>query len=94
MAERNWQSCHLFMCTQSREENILLKWLDCMKNICDICNGSGQVTYFRGESRFHLSWEDCPACNGSGVQFSPDKDSDNKEATEGELADEIDLEKS
>lgn len=38
--------------------------------ICDICQGSGEVSYFKGESRFLISNESCPACNGSGFMDS------------------------
>jgi len=34
---------------------------------CDICQGSGEVSYFKGVSRFLLSQEVCPACNGAGL---------------------------
>lgn len=43
-----------------------------MKKTCDICDGTGQVTYFKGVSRFHLSWEDCPECCGSGLYVEPE----------------------
>ena len=33
---------------------------------CPGCNGTGQTTYFGGVSRFLLSYEDCPECNGVG----------------------------
>ncbi len=35
---------------------------------CDICQGTGEVSYFKGESRFLLSHDPCPACNGSGIR--------------------------
>jgi DnaJ-class molecular chaperone len=34
---------------------------------CPGCGGSGQTAYFGGESRFMLTWEDCPDCHGTGV---------------------------
>ena len=37
-----------------------------MKKECDICGGAGQVSFFKGVSRFLLSWEECPECNGIG----------------------------
>ncbi|MCK9295012.1 MAG: hypothetical protein M0P70_07990 [Desulfobulbaceae bacterium] len=37
-----------------------------MKKTCDICNGSGQLSSFKGVSRFLLSWEECPQCAGLG----------------------------
>jgi len=33
---------------------------------CPGCNGTGQTTHFGGVSRFLLSYEDCPECNGVG----------------------------
>lgn len=38
------------------------------KKECEVCNGSGQVSFFKGESRFVVSWEDCPQCLGVGFQ--------------------------
>lgn len=37
-----------------------------MKKTCDTCGGSGQISYFKGVSRFLLSCEECPACLGIG----------------------------
>ena len=37
-----------------------------MKKICPECHGTGESRYFRGESRFLLSHEECPACCGLG----------------------------
>jgi len=34
---------------------------------CPGCGGSGQVSYFYGESKFMLTWEDCQDCCGTGV---------------------------
>jgi DnaJ-class molecular chaperone len=33
---------------------------------CPTCGGTGQISYFKGESRFLLSDEECPACCGLG----------------------------
>ncbi len=33
---------------------------------CPGCNGTGQMTWFGGVSRFQFSYEDCPECNGVG----------------------------
>ena len=88
MVVRSWQSCRRFMCTQNRGENILLKWRNCMKKTCEICNGSGQISYFKGVSRFLLSWEDCPECHGSGYQVAPDdvaETEDNKDDVSTQL---------
>lgn len=38
-----------------------------MKKICPICEGSGQLSSFKGVSRFLLSWEECPECGGLGL---------------------------
>lgn len=37
--------------------------------LCPFCNGSGQTSYFGGESRFMFTWEDCPDCCGTGVKI-------------------------
>ncbi|MGB5685690.1 MAG: hypothetical protein WBM35_07760 [Candidatus Electrothrix sp.] len=33
---------------------------------CPTCGGSGQLNFFKGESRFLLSVEECPTCCGFG----------------------------
>jgi len=33
---------------------------------CPACGGTGQISYFKGESRFLLTDEECPACCGLG----------------------------
>ncbi len=40
---------------------------------CQVCEGSGQVSYFGGESRFVITWEDCPACCGSGFEMDEEE---------------------
>ena len=40
---------------------------------CDLCDGSGQISYFMGVSRFLLSWEECPRCGGMGFTFIEEK---------------------
>ena len=48
-----------------------------MKKTCEICNGSGQLSSFKGVSRFLLSWEECPQCAGLGYLItSVDTDGD------------------
>jgi hypothetical protein len=37
-----------------------------MKKVCESCGGSGQSSYFKGQSRFLLSHDDCPNCCGTG----------------------------
>lgn len=44
-----------------------------MKVACEFCAGSGQVSYFKGVSRFLLSVEDCPECCGMGFVVTPDE---------------------
>jgi len=36
---------------------------------CDICGGTGQVSYFKGVSRFLLSTEECSECVGTGYEL-------------------------
>jgi DnaJ-class molecular chaperone len=36
------------------------------KKICEVCGGTGQVSYFKGVSRFLLSNEECEECAGTG----------------------------
>jgi DnaJ-class molecular chaperone len=40
---------------------------------CPGCGGSGQTSYFAGESRFMLTREDCPDCAGTGVLLPEDE---------------------
>ena len=42
------------------------------KKICDICGGIGQVSYFKGVSRFLLSTEECVECAGTGFYLNSD----------------------
>jgi DnaJ-class molecular chaperone len=37
------------------------------KKTCPGCGGSGQVSFFQGESRFLLTMEECPECFGTGT---------------------------
>lgn len=43
-----------------------------MKKTCTTCGGSGQVGFFQGESRFLLTWEECPQCCGIGFPAEDD----------------------
>jgi len=47
-----------------------------MKKTCNICYGSGEIRSFKGESRFHLSVEECPECCGLGFIISASEDSE------------------
>lgn len=38
---------------------------------CAGCNGTGQITYFGGVSRFQFSYEECPECSGTGFSDQP-----------------------
>jgi len=42
---------------------------------CPGCNGTGQMTWFGGVSRFQFSYTDCPECNGFGFLDQPVDDS-------------------
>lgn len=55
-----------------------------MKNICPLCNGSGQFSTFKGVSRFLLTWEECPQCAGLGYLPEPvPKGQEKQEKCEG-----------
>ena len=36
------------------------------KSVCPTCGGSGEISFFQGESRILLTREECPACCGLG----------------------------
>jgi len=38
---------------------------------CPSCGGSGQISYFKGVSRFLLTCEECPECAGLGCKLDP-----------------------
>ena len=42
------------------------------KNICAFCGGSGQLSFFKGVSRFLLTTEECGECAGSGYRQAPE----------------------
>ncbi len=42
---------------------------------CPACGGTGQISFFQGESRFLLTTEECPNCFGLG-HLLPGKDAD------------------
>lgn len=39
---------------------------------CPFCHGSGQLSFFKGESRFLLTTEECPHCSGTGREIPPE----------------------
>ncbi len=47
---------------------------------CPTCGGTGQISFFQGESRFLLTDEECPACSGLGylleenIRQEPDRE--------------------
>lgn len=41
---------------------------------CKGCGGSGQISFFRGVSRFVMDWDDCPDCLGTGSLEPPATD--------------------
>jgi len=49
-----------------------------MKKACEICGGSGQISYFKGVSRFLLSVEECDVCNGVGYTIVEDDKKEGK----------------
>lgn len=55
-----------------------------MKKICESCGGTGQISYFKGVSRFLLSCEECPECGGLGYIFSPDEKAEKEEKNDGQ----------
>ena len=44
------------------------------KRVCEFCGGTGQLSFFKGASRFLLSTEECSECAGIGFQLDSDKD--------------------
>ncbi len=65
-----------------------------MKEKCDPCAGTGQVSFFKGESRFLLSTEECPYCLGFGYKLETlekksDEDDPNCDACSGSATDEL-----
>ena len=54
-----------------------------MKKRCESCGGSGQISYFKGVSRFLLSCEECPECAGLGYTFSSDEDGEVDKGNDG-----------
>jgi len=50
------------------------------KDICSVCGGTGQVSFFQGVSRFLLTSEECPECAGTG--YKPDQPGGQKEKSD------------
>ena len=44
-----------------------------MKRVCPECHGNGQTQYFKGESRFILSSDECTVCCGLGFIESQER---------------------
>jgi len=53
---------------------------DYEKDICSVCGGTGQVSFFQGVSRFLLTSEECPGCDGTG--YKPEQPSEKEEKTD------------
>ncbi len=53
-----------------------------MKNkSCEGCGGTGQTGFFAGESRFVITWDECPDCCGTGVIIASKNDTTEKKDT-------------
>ena len=52
-----------------------------MNKRCEVCAGTGQLCHFKGMSRFLLSYEDCPACCGTGCIDAADMPGDDDTKT-------------
>lgn len=50
------------------------------RKTCNGCGGSGQISFFRGVSRFVMDWDDCPDCFGTGYIEVPTQDDSAKMA--------------
>jgi|GEM_PF-3349420 DnaJ-class molecular chaperone len=48
---------------------------------CPTCGGSGQVSFFMGESRFLLSSEECQACCGLGYLLEGNEKNQHRKTT-------------
>ncbi|RUM35670.1 MAG: hypothetical protein DSY50_04185 [Desulfobulbus sp.] len=54
--------------------------------VCPTCGGSGQISFFQGESRFLLTDEECPACSGLGYLLEKrESTADNNSAINSQL---------
>lgn len=50
---------------------------------CPACGGSGQLSQFRGVSRFLLTVAECPECAGLGYLLPSDEGSPEDQASKG-----------
>lgn len=59
-----------------------------IRKTCGTCGGSGQISFFRGVSRFVMDWDECPECNGTGhvTPTSPGPDEKNGNLSEPDRA--------
>lgn len=53
-----------------------------IKPVCQTCGGSGEISFFQGESRFLLTREECPACFGLGYVLQDEDDAAAGSATD------------
>jgi DnaJ-class molecular chaperone len=51
------------------------------KKVCEVCGGMGQISFFKGVSRFLLSSEECETCAGTGYILEVAKDKVKKTAS-------------
>ena len=60
---KSWRPCG--MATEQAKQQVEQQ-IKQQPSPCPACGGSGQLNFFKGESRFLLSVEECPACCGFG----------------------------
>jgi DnaJ-class molecular chaperone len=53
---------------------------------CPACGGTGQISTFKGESRFLLTEEECPFCSGLGYLLEDTENNDLDEAEKKHLS--------
>lgn len=75
------------MTTEQAKQKLVQKLVQEMKQQpppCPACGGSGQLNFFKGESRFLLSVEECPTCCGFGyVQEDEGEEEENPKVKSG-----------
>ncbi|MFP7753575.1 hypothetical protein ACLG6S_02795 [Thermodesulfobacteriota bacterium B35] len=52
------------------------------KKPCPACGGTGQISFFQGESRFLLTSEECPVCFGLGYLLPDNEQPDDSDRGE------------